>query len=215
MADPDVGSWTPINMFAMLRALINNYTPVLNLSGPPTSGTSGSFVGRAGPGAILIDYLNAVVYINQGTLASPLWNIFGGATAGLAGLGAVGNAKATYSFATDGGAIGTITPLNSPTIPLGAIILGGVLEVQTIAASGGAATIAVGLGSGAQVASLVAAAAFNGAPWSTTGMKAIIPVFTVATYVKAAAATRLTFTIAAATLTGGIFNVNVAYIQGS
>jgi hypothetical protein len=200
----------------MLRALINNNTPILNLSGPPVNGVLGSFAGtNAGPGALLIDYLNGVLYINNGTILSPVWNTLGGAVSGLGGLGAVQNAKATYSFATDGGAISTITPLNSPTLPLGAIILGGTLEVQTIAASGGGATIAVGLGSGAQVAALVAAAAFGGAPWSTTGMKAIIPLFTVATYVKVAAATRLTFTIAGGALTGGIFNINVAWIAGA
>jgi hypothetical protein len=78
--DPTVASFTPINMFAMIRALINNGTPVLNNSGAPTSGTSGSFAGQAGPGALLMDYVNAVLYINTGTEASPTWTQVGSAS---------------------------------------------------------------------------------------------------------------------------------------
>lgn len=72
-ADPGVGSWTPINMWAMLRALINNGTPILTNAGSPTSGTSGTFAGQAGPCALLLDYTNAVLYVNTGTLLSPTW----------------------------------------------------------------------------------------------------------------------------------------------
>jgi len=209
------------NIWASLKSLFNLDMGWYVLAGTPTSGSNGTYAGKAGIGASLYDSNTGAHYINVGTKASPLWaNESGPVPAGQtgntgSGLGVVGNAKAVYDFATDGGAISTITPRNSPTIPANAIILGGVLEVAVIAASGGAATIGVGLGSGAQVASLQAAVAFNGAPWSTTGMKAVIPVFTVATYVKATAATAITFTIAAATLTGGRFNVNLAYVQGN
>lgn len=74
MADPTVASWTPINMFAMLRALINNGCPVVSNPGAPTNGTSGTFVGVVGPGSILIDYTNKNLYVNTGTLASPTWS---------------------------------------------------------------------------------------------------------------------------------------------
>lgn len=80
MADPTVASWTPINFFAMLRALINNGTPILTNAGAPTNGTSGTFAGQAGPGAILIDYTNAKLYQNTNTLASPTWTLFTSAT---------------------------------------------------------------------------------------------------------------------------------------
>ena len=53
-ADPGVGSFTPINMFAMIRALINNGCPIVSNAGAPTSGTSGTFVGQDGPGTVLI-----------------------------------------------------------------------------------------------------------------------------------------------------------------
>jgi hypothetical protein len=133
----------------------------------------------------------------------------------LAGLGMTRWAKMTYDFTVDGGAIGTLTPANSPLIPVGAIVFGGILDVTTILASGGGATVGLGFGSGAQVASLLAPAAFGGAPWSTTGLKALIPVFTAASSVKVAADTRLTLTIAAGTLTGGKFDVNICYFQGN
>ncbi len=72
-ADPGVGSWTPINMWAMIRALINNGCPIVTFSGPPTNGTSGTFAGQAGPGSLLIDYTTPNFYVNRGTLLSPLW----------------------------------------------------------------------------------------------------------------------------------------------
>lgn len=72
-ADPGVGSFTPVNMFAMIRALVNNGCPVVTNSGTPTNGTSGTFAGNAGLGALLIDYTNGVLYMNVGTLASPTW----------------------------------------------------------------------------------------------------------------------------------------------
>lgn len=73
----DVGpaSWTPINIWAFLRNLVNNNVPVLTNAGVPTSGTSGTFAGQAGPGCILIDTTNGANYINTGTLASPIWTL--------------------------------------------------------------------------------------------------------------------------------------------
>jgi len=100
-ADPGVGSWTPINMFAMLRALINNGCPIVTNSGAPTNGTSGTYAGQAGIGALLIDYINAEVYQNTGTLASPIWTIFVSATSqvpltALSVNGAIPVASASY-----------------------------------------------------------------------------------------------------------------------
>jgi hypothetical protein len=68
------GSFTPISIWAMLRAMINNNCPILVNAGPPTSGTSGTYAGQAGPGAILIDFTNGVLYVNNGlTTGSPSW----------------------------------------------------------------------------------------------------------------------------------------------
>ena len=76
--DPSVASWTPINMWAMLRALINNSCPLLTINGtlfPIVNGTTGTFAGQAGKGALLIDFANAILYMNTGTLASPIWSV--------------------------------------------------------------------------------------------------------------------------------------------
>lgn len=129
------------------------------------------------------------------------------------GLGLVGHAKMTYDFTLDGGAIGLITPRDSPILPAGAIILGGVIDITTALTSGGAATIALGLGAGAQVASLKAATAVASYALGTTLV--VIPIFTGATALKVAADTKMTLTVAAFALTAGKMNVNLVYIQGN
>lgn len=117
-------------------------------------------------------------------------------------------AKGTYEFATHGGAISTIT-LSSDGVQAGAVVLGGYLSVRTPPTSGGAATIALGLES---TNDLLAAAAIGGAPWSTTGRKSLIPVFTGATTVSTTADRRITATVAAFALTAGAFDVYVIYM---
>jgi hypothetical protein len=215
--DPGVGSFTPINMWAMLRALINNGCPLLTIDGtafPVTNGTSGTYAGQAGPGASLTDFKNGVTYVNTGTLASPIWTVDVGAVTGPQGQGSVQNAKMTYSFAVSGGAISTITPVNSPILPIGAIVTGGFIDVTTIPVGVGA-SIGVGFGSGAQVAALLAPAAISGVPWSTTGIKSVIPIYTAATMYKLTAAAAMTVTISAVALTTGIFDVNISYQVGN
>ncbi len=125
-------------------------------------------------------------------------------------------AKATYDFAVDGGAMATITPAANATIPINAIIMGGAINNITVETSGGGATIALGLSAGGGgAAALLAAAAISGAPWSSTGIKAIIPVFSAATMIKMTAAGVITLTVATATLTAGKFDVEVVYAVGS
>jgi hypothetical protein len=204
------------NIWAGLKSIFQIGAGFYVFAGAPVSGTSGTFAGSAGPGASLYDSTTGNHYTNLGTTASPVWiNENGPAGAGISGLGLIGNAKMSYSFAVDGGAQATITPVNSPLLPIGAIILGGVIDIPVTIPVGVGASIGLGLGSGAQVASILAPAAISGVPWSTIGLKAIIPVFTAATAVKVAAATRLTLTISAANLTAGLFDVNVVYVQGN
>lgn len=116
-----------------------------------------------------------------------------------------------YDFAVQGGAISTITLTSTSSlgnaVPNGAVIHGGYIEVDTILASGGAATVAVGLES---TNDLLAATAFGSAPWSSTGRKVIIPVGA-ATSVKSTASRAITITIATAALTGGKFRVVLFY----
>lgn len=116
--------------------------------------------------------------------------------------------KGEYDFAVDGGAVGSITLRSDETLPNGAIVLGGLIEVDTILASGGAATVAL---DSEAAGDILAAAAFGGAPWSTVGRKSVIPAFTGATSVKTTAERKPAVTIAAAALTGGKFRVVLFY----
>jgi hypothetical protein len=59
---------------------------------------------------------------------------------------------------------------------------------------------------------IVNAAAVSGAPWSTTGRKSVIPVFTGATTVLTTAARDISIVIAAAALTAGQFDVVLFYV---
>lgn len=129
------------------------------------------------------------------------------------GAGALQEIKVTYDFSVDGGAVATITPKSSVLIPAGAVIFGGFIQGITLPTSGGGATIAIGLGSGAQVAALKAATAI--ATYVAGATVALIPVFTAASVVKAAADTFVTFTIATAALTAGKVQVTLYYyMQG-
>ena len=108
--------------------------------------------------------------------------------------------KGDYDFAVDGGAVATITLRSSDgPIPTGSYIMGGLLEVDTIF-TGAGASVAVQVEAAGDT---VAAAAITGAPWSTTGRKSIIPVFTGATSLKTTAARLPAFVISAAVLTAG------------
>lgn len=143
------------------------------------------------------------------------WQTMGGDTAtadSAYGIHAMKWAKVVYDFAVDGGAVSTITPASTVTLPVGAIIYGGLLEVLTAATSGGSATVAVQ----AQAANdIINAAAYGGAPWSTTGIKAIIPVMTAATAVQiATTAKQIKVVVGTAALTALKFNLHLAYFLG-
>lgn len=209
MAIESVDYLAGLNPWVMLKGLVARNVGILPIAGTPTSTT---FAGRAGPGSILLDYTNGRMYINSGTKAAPIWTAAGSAVVGNNGLGVVGNAKMTYDFAVQGGAVSTITPADSPTIPLGAIILGGTIDITTTLTSGGAATIALQTSAGMAAGGLKAALAV--ASW-TAGQLALVPVFTAATYVKMTAAGRPQLTIVTAALTAGKFDVNLVYVMGN
>ncbi len=124
------------------------------------------------------------------------------------GLGAAQVAKATYDFTVDGGAIATITPVSSPVIPAGAIVFGGLIDV-VVAPLGGGASVAIGFGSGAQVASLKAATVVG--TYTIGAILALIPVWTAASAVKVAADTKITFTVSGGALTAGKIAVQIYY----
>lgn len=210
MATP-VQFGVPTNLWAWLKALQSANAGFFTFAGTPVDGTSGTYVGKVGIGGVIVDTTNGILYVNVGTLASPVYRGLNPVN-GNGGLGSAGNAKMTYDFAVDGGAVSTITPTNSPTIPANAIILGGTIDITTTLTSGGAATIALGTSAGSSTTSLKGATAV--ASWSA-GQLALVPVFTAATYVKLTAAGRPTLTIATAALTAGKFDVNLLYVQGN
>jgi hypothetical protein len=118
---------------------------------------------------------------------------------------------AEYDFAKDGGAIGTITMRSlgemGSSIPSGAIIKNGLLQVLT-AVTGTGASVALQAESAGD---LVATAAISGAPWSTTGMKTLIPQGA-ASAILTTAERPLKMVISAAVLTAGKFRVYVDYM---
>jgi hypothetical protein len=114
--------------------------------------------------------------------------------------------RASYDFAVDGGAVGTIT-LRGQGVPAGATVLGGYIEVFTPLTSGGAATAAAQVeGAG----DLLAASVITGAPWSTAGRKSLAPAFGSA-LVRATTARAVQLVVAVAALTAGKFDVMLLY----
>jgi len=132
----------------------------------------------------------------------------------IAGSTKIKRAKGEYDFAVDGGAVGTITLRSSSddvagnSIPQGAVILGGYIEIDTAFASATGTVAAQAESAG----DLQAAAAASGAPWSTTGRKSITPAFTGATLIKTTADRNLQFVIGTAALTAGKGRVVVEFI---
>ena len=149
----------------------------------------------------LLDRSGSVV----ATFTKDVAGVFNFAMAGKTGLRV---AHAKYSFATDGGAISTITPTDSDMIPINAIIVGGTVNATTAVTSGGSATVGMGTSAGSTTTSLLAATAK--ASLSLNAVINAVPVF--ATPVKMTAAGQITFTVATAALTAGVIEAWVFYV---
>ena len=128
------------------------------------------------------------------------------------GTTSVKTAVGEYDFAVDGGAISSITLRSSTSlpasVPTGAVIISGYIEVDTLLTSGGAATVGITLESAGDIFAPITVA---GAPWSTTGRKSIIPVGTGAASVKTTAARNIVAVIAAFAVTAGKFRIVLVY----
>jgi hypothetical protein len=117
--------------------------------------------------------------------------------------GGIQMVRGRYNFAVDGGAVGDIDLTPTGAVPALAVITHGFMEVDA-AVTGAGASVAVKVeGAG----DIVAAAAISGAPWSTTGLKSVIPVGTGATAVKTTVARKIQATVSGAVLTAGAFDV--------
>jgi|GEM_PF-6808961 hypothetical protein len=119
-----------------------------------------------------------------------------------------GVAKFTYDFDSQGGVSGDIVMQGTP-LPKNAIVWDGVVDVITVPESGGGATIAVTTAQSAN--DLITAAAIAGAPWSTAGSKALVPVGTAAASIKLTADRAPKIVIGTADLTKGKFNLFIEY----
>lgn len=117
-------------------------------------------------------------------------------------------AKATYSFATDGGAQGTITPSITESIPLGALVTGVFVDCTTNVAPATGATIAIN--GGGQV--LVAAATATSHGINTGTVKKALTLNGSATAIKTTTNGSITLSVASADLTAGVLNIYVEYI---
>lgn len=117
----------------------------------------------------------------------------------LEGTGRLKTWRGVYAVGTDLGTAGTRTMRSEDgPIPNGSVILSGYLSVVAAPASVGSATIAVQVNAANDI---INAAAFDGAPWSSTGKKSIIPAGTGATAVTCTADRSPAVVIAAATIT--------------
>lgn len=119
--------------------------------------------------------------------------------------------RATYDFAVDGGAVGALTmravtgDLAGNTVPSGAVILGGYIDVSTAVASA-TGTVALMLEGAGDIL------AATGQAGLTLGRKSVIPAFTGATTVKTTAVRSLQVTIGTAALTAGALTVVLLYV---
>lgn len=119
-----------------------------------------------------------------------------------------------YSFAVQGGAVGTVNLLSdlndsksTITIPDNAVIKKVYIDVLTDPTSGGSATVAVRLQSAGDLKGATAIASF-------TGIMDGVPAGAAANMIKLSADRTLQATIATAALTAGKFNVYVEYVLG-
>ena len=119
-----------------------------------------------------------------------------------------GVAKFSYDFAAQGGAAGDITLVGTP-LPIKAVVWDGVVDVITPLTGGAGATAAVSTSQSAN--DLITAADITGAPWSTAGSKAIVPVGTAAASIKMTAARAPKLVVATNDLTAGKFNLFIEY----
>ena len=124
-----------------------------------------------------------------------------GVSVAAAGVATNKNYKVSYDFSVQGGAIGSISlPVS---IPSGVVILDGLLNVITpLTGSGATAAIQI---EGAN--DVISAAAISGAPWSSSGLKDVVPAGTAATAIKTTTTRVVTLVVGTHALTAGKFDL--------
>lgn len=121
-------------------------------------------------------------------------------------------AIATYDFAVQGGAIGTVDLIGldgkAVVIPHNAIIMDSIIDVITPCTTSASGTIAIRAQSAGDIRAATAAASY-------TGLLAGVPVGTAATSIKMTADRTLQAVIATGAITAGKFNVIIEYIYSA
>jgi hypothetical protein len=113
--------------------------------------------------------------------------------------------KFEYDFAKDGGVVGDITLRGAP-IPVGAVILGGYVDVETAVTSDGSATVALKVTGTADILAATAKASL-----SLAALLIAVPDFaTVGDAVRVASSAKsVVASVAVADLTAGKFHVHL------
>lgn len=119
----------------------------------------------------------------------------------------VGLALFEYDFATHGGAIGTIV-IGANRLPIGAIVLDGIIHVKTAPTSGDAATVALHVMTSEDILAATAIATLT-----LNSLHDTVCVGTAATAIRCTSAKGLSFVIGAYTLTAGNIVVGLRYID--
>ena len=70
-----VGGGASVQPYKKAEIRVSNDVIVMTGSGAPASGASGTGDNFAGPGSLYVDYVNANVYIQAGTISSPNWKL--------------------------------------------------------------------------------------------------------------------------------------------
>lgn len=138
------------------------------------------------------------------------------ATAAEDGLGMLRVARATFNPTANAGERTVAAHGLGVTIPDKAIVVGGVMQVNALftSAGGDTGTVAISVQSANDI---VTAAAVSGAPYSSTGLKAITPKANTpeTTGIALTAAREVTATVAVQALTAGKLTLNLYYMMGA
>jgi predicted RecA/RadA family phage recombinase len=117
-------------------------------------------------------------------------------------------AHALYDYAVDGGA--SCTPADSDTIPINAVVFGGVVNSTVALTAAGSATLAIGTVAGSAGNSILSAT-----PKATLSLDAVIAPTCAATPFKMSVAGKINVTVATGPLTAGQVEVWVLYTLAS
>jgi hypothetical protein len=130
------------NIWYGLHVMGNNGVFQSAGSGVPTNGTSGTGANKAGPGSLYIDYTNATIYQNTGTLASPTWTLLsaGGGTLTPTSVTASGLIKSTGAMAGVGYATGAGAAVTQATNRTTGVTINAVCGAITLVSAAGSAT---------------------------------------------------------------------------